>query len=205
VWSKQENKKALNQLTAMMMNNLSSFSRWIEFEACCEMSEIFSAYKSPGKVFRVKIFLFCDGKDFDYFSFAFSQLPLRSPQGETRKKKYSEVFLSLTFMNDLWKEWNFARSLTTQIFFIFYCFILEKNLTLNNEKSALISLLDGCDEFVAIDDIDVSSSSIFLQMSSSFVAFDVLVVGGNTANKENNWELIMRQVNWITTRTVGGV
>jgi hypothetical protein len=63
---------------------------------------------------------------------------------------------------------------------------LEKNLTLNNEKSALISLLDGCDEFVAIDDIDVSSSSIFLQMSSSFVAFDVLVVGGNTANKENN-------------------
>jgi hypothetical protein len=47
----------------------------------------------------------------------------------------------------------------------------------------LISLLDDCDEFVAILDIGDSSSSIFLQMSSSFVAFDVLVVDGNTANE----------------------
>jgi hypothetical protein len=62
---------------------------------------------------------------------------------------------------------------------------LRHELTLNNEKSALISLLDGCDEFVAIDDIDVSSSSIFLQMSSSFVAFDVLVAAGNTERKNN--------------------
>lgn len=57
-------------------------------------------------------------------------------------------------------------------------------LTLNNEKSALISLLDGVDEFVAIDDIDASSSSIFRQMSSSFVAFDLLVVGGNTKERQ---------------------
>lgn len=60
------------------------------------------------------------------------------------------------------------------------------SLTLNNEKSALISLLDGNDEFVAIDDIDTSSSSILRQKSSSFVAFTVLVVGGNTAEKKSN-------------------
>lgn len=59
-------------------------------------------------------------------------------------------------------------------------------LTLNNEKSALISLLDDSDEFVAIDDIDASSSSIFRQISSNFVALDVLVVGGNTKEKKNN-------------------
>lgn len=59
-------------------------------------------------------------------------------------------------------------------------------LTLNNEKSALISLLDGCDEFVAIDDIDESSSSILRQISSSFaVAFALLAVGGNTKEREN--------------------
>lgn len=64
------------------------------------------------------------------------------------------------------------------------------NLTLNSEKSAFISLLDGwCDdddwfELDAIEDIDdESSGSIFLQMSSSFVAFAVLVVGGSTAKK----------------------
>lgn len=59
-------------------------------------------------------------------------------------------------------------------------------LTLNNEKSALISLLDDCDEFVAIDDIGDSDSSSILQMSSSLVAFAVLVVGGSTANTNRN-------------------
>lgn len=62
-------------------------------------------------------------------------------------------------------------------------------LTLNNEKSALISLLDDCDEFVAIDDIGDSDSSSILQMSSSLVAFAVLVVGGSTANGKP-WELM---------------
>lgn len=76
-------------------------------------------------------------------------------------------------MNDLWAE---------KCGFYDAEVDLCSELTLNNEKSALISLLDGCDEFVAIDDIDVSSSSIFLQMSSSFVALDVLDAG-NTANR----------------------
>lgn len=58
-------------------------------------------------------------------------------------------------------------------------------LTLNSAKSALISLLDGCDdELVDVDDIDDgSSSSITRQMSSSLVALDVLVVGGSTGRK----------------------
>lgn len=63
----------------------------------------------------------------------------------------------------------------------------ESQLTLNREKSALISLLDDCDEFVAIDDIDVSSSSILLrQMSSSFVATffaELVPPGGNTESE----------------------
>lgn len=61
--------------------------------------------------------------------------------------------------------------------------VFSVSLTLNNAKSALISLLDGCDELVAIDDIDnddVSSSSILRQKSSSFVGLDVLVVADNT-------------------------
>jgi hypothetical protein len=68
--------------------------------------------------------------------------------------------------------------------------VCSSRLTLNNSKSALISLLAGCDdEFVAIDDIDGSSSSSStsstLQMSSSLVGFEVflLVVGGSTGKK----------------------
>lgn len=65
-------------------------------------------------------------------------------------------------------------------------------LTLNSEKSTDISLLEeGCwdvdddideveDMLVVSDDIDDSPSSDFLQISSNFAAFDVLVVGGNT-------------------------
>lgn len=60
-----------------------------------------------------------------------------------------------------------------------------EELTLNSAKSALISLLDGCDdELVDVDDIDDdSSSSITRQMSSSLVALDVLVVGGSTGRE----------------------
>lgn len=57
------------------------------------------------------------------------------------------------------------------------------SLTLNNEKSALISLLEGVDEFVAIDDIDASPSLILRQISSSCVGFGVLVAAGNTGRK----------------------
>lgn len=79
-------------------------------------------------------------------------------------------------------------------------------LTLNSEKSTLISLLEGwCvddvdDELLNVeldarDDIDDSPpSSDFLQMSSNFAAFDVLVVGGNTIKKENFY------VNWLIDR-----
>jgi hypothetical protein len=77
----------------------------------------------------------------------------------------------------------------------------EKNhskLTLNSEKSTLISLREGC----CCDDEEEDgatallaawrpvieeepTSSIFLQIPSSFVAFDVLVVvGGNTEMRE---------------------
>lgn len=63
-------------------------------------------------------------------------------------------------------------------------------LTLNNEKSTLISLREGCvdddDAEVAADrDIDKDSpSSTFLQKSSSLTGFGALVVfeGGNTGN-----------------------
>ncbi len=71
---------------------------------------------------------------------------------------------------------------------------LKKNptqLTLNREKSTLISLLEGWfdndDELLrveldAMDDIEDSPpSSDLLQISSSLAAFDVLVVGGKTA------------------------
>lgn len=66
-------------------------------------------------------------------------------------------------------------------------------LTLNSAKSALISLLDGCDdELVDVDDIDDdSSSSITRQMSSSLVALDVLVVGGSTGRERKTTKLMM--------------
>lgn len=62
--------------------------------------------------------------------------------------------------------------------------------TLNNEKSALISLLDDWDEFtlllVAIDDIEASLSMLLVrQISSNLAAFETLVVGGNTVRKRN--------------------
>lgn len=78
-------------------------------------------------------------------------------------------------------------------------------LTLNNAKSALISLLDGCDEFVAIDDIDVSSSSILCRKkSSSFGALDALDAddGGSTKKEKekgveiNNQSNVNIQINW---------
>lgn len=79
---------------------------------------------------------------------------------------------------------------------------LVARLTLNNAKSALISLLDGCDEFVAVDDIEVvSSSSIFRQMSSSFVALAVLVDGGNTGERKKEAKIVKFMIfiveNWI--------
>lgn len=74
---------------------------------------------------------------------------------------------------------------------MFLCFeFLVVQQTLNNEKSALISLLDDWDEFtlllVAIDDIEASLSMLLVrQISSNLAAFETLVVGGNTARKRN--------------------
>lgn len=91
-------------------------------------------------------------------------------------------FVSLAAPREQCDEYQFLRFRFGELFTIARAFVL----TLNNEKSALISLLDDCDELVAIDDIGDSSSSIFLQVSSSFcwlLAFDLLAVGGNTANR----------------------
>jgi hypothetical protein len=90
------------------------------------------------------------------------------------------------------EKWKFIR--IKRIFWnfeTFNVFLKFKILTLNSEKSTLISLLEGwfvddaddelTVEFDANEDIDDSPpSSDFLQMSSSFAAFDVPDVGGTT-------------------------